>query len=99
MLKTKQIVFLRSMAQKIKPVMQIGKDGLNENSLETILAYLYKHELMKISILQNSPIEEDDIKDFIYGYDIEFIEKKGRTIVLYKPNPKLKDSIKLPQVK
>ena len=52
MLKTKQIVYLRSMAQKIKPVMQIGKDGLNENSLETILAYLYKHELMKISILK-----------------------------------------------
>ena len=99
MLKTKQIVYLRSMAQKIKPVMQIGKDGLNDNSLETILSYLYKHELMKISILQNSFVDEEEIKEFISGYDIEFIEKKGRTIVLYKPNPKLKDPIKLPIVK
>ena len=99
MLKTKQLVYLRSMAQKIKPVMQIGKDGLNDNSLETILSYLYKHELMKISILQNSFVDEEEIKEFISGYDIEFIEKKGRTIVLYKPNPKLKDPIKLPIVK
>ena len=57
MLNKKQIIFLRSYAQKIKPTFQVGKDGLSDNFKEDVLNYLNKHELIKISILQNSLVE------------------------------------------
>ena len=53
MLNPKQKAYLKSLAQKEKAVFQIGKDGLNENLYNDVLNYLNKHELMKISILQN----------------------------------------------
>ena len=54
MLNPKQKAYLKSLAHPLKPTFQIGKDGLNENMLHDILNYLNKHELMKVSILQNS---------------------------------------------
>ena len=96
MLTTKQKVYLRSLAQKIKPVCQIGKEGLSENLMETVLAYLKKHELMKVSILQNSYVTFDEAKEFFEQEGIEFIQAIGRQMVLYKENKELEDSIKLP---
>ena len=43
MLTTKQKVYLRSLAQKIKPTFQIGKDGLNDNMANDVVNYLKKH--------------------------------------------------------
>ena len=40
MLTTKQKCELRSLAQAIKPVFQIGKEGITENMARDILAYL-----------------------------------------------------------
>lgn len=99
MLTTKQKVYLRSLAQKIKPVFQIGKDGLSDNLLNDVLNYLNKHELVKISILQNSLIESIDCEEFFAQADIEFIQHIGRTIVLYKQSDKAKNPIELPKKK
>ena len=99
MLTTKQKVYLRSLAQKIKPVCQIGKDGLSDNLMDTVLAYLNKHELIKISILQNSTVTFEEAKEFFEGEGIEFIQSIGRQIVLYKENPELENGITLPKKK
>ena len=99
MLTTKQKVYLRSLAQKIKPVCQIGKDGLSDNLMDTVLAYLNKHELIKISILQNSTVTFEEAKEFFESEGIEFIQSIGRQIVLYKENPELENGITLPKNK
>ena len=96
MITTKQRVYLRSLAQRIKPVFQIGKDGLSENLLEDVLNYLNKHELMKLSILQNSLVEASDCEEFFNEAGIEFVQHIGRTIVLYKHSDNAKDPIELP---
>ena len=64
MLKPKQVAYLRSLSNHIKPVAQIGKDGLSDNLLDTILNYLNKHELMKVSILQNSFVSDEEVKEY-----------------------------------
>ena len=97
MITTKQKVYLRSLAQKIKPVFQIGKDGLSENLLNDVLNYLNKHELIKISILQNSMVEASDCQEFFEDNDIEFIQSIGRVIVLYKSSKNAKNPIELPK--
>ena len=64
MLNPKQKAYLKSLAQKQKPVFQIGKDGLNENMLRDVLNYLNKHELMKVTILQNCPMDKEEYQVF-----------------------------------
>ena len=97
MLTTKQKVYLRSLAQGIKPVCQIGKEGLSDNLMETVLNYLNKHELMKISILQNSFVTKDDAEEFFEAEGIEFVQAIGRQIILYKESEDAIDPIKLPK--
>lgn len=97
MLTTKQKVYLRSLAQGIKPVCQIGKEGLSENLLETVLNCLNKHELIKISILQNSIVTKEEAEEFFTDNDIEFVQAIGRQIVLYKESDDAIDPIKLPK--
>lgn len=96
MLTPKQKVYLRSLAQKIKPTFQIGKEGLSDNLLRDVNNYLKKHELMKISILQNSLVEKEDCEEFFTKDGIEFVQAIGRVIVLYKHSDTVKDPIKLP---
>lgn len=96
MLTTKQRMYLRSLAQKIKPTFQIGKDGLNENMANDLLNYLNKHELVKISVLQNSSEEDDDIISFFESYDMEFVQKIGRQFVFYMESEEAKNPIILP---
>ena len=97
MLNPKQKAYLKSLAQKEKAVFQIGKDGLNENLYNDVLNYLNKHELIKISILQNSDVEKDDAISFFEEYDIEFVQFIGRVLVLYKHSDNAKDPIVLPK--
>ena len=97
MLTTKQKVYLRSLAQGIKPVAQIGKEGLSDNLMETVLNYLKKHELIKISILQNSYVTKEEAIEFFNQEKIEFVQSIGRQIILYKQSDDAIDSIKFPK--
>ena len=89
MLTVKQRVTLRSMAMTIKPIYQIGKDGITENLIEGLSLALEAHELIKISVLKTvaSPLKE-------IAYDItsathsELIQIIGRQIVLYRKSKK-----------
>ena len=93
MITTKQKCYLRSLAQTIKPVFQIGKDGINENMLRDILAYLNKNEIMKISLLQNCPLTKDEAVEILEEADIFVVQKIGRQIVCYKKSENAKNPI------
>ena len=93
MLTKKQIIFLRSYAQKIKPTFQVGKDGLSDNFKEDVLNYLNKHEIIKISILQNSLVEASDIEEFFKSYGVIFIQHIGRSVILYMQSDDCKNPI------
>lgn len=97
MLTTKQKVYLRSLAQKIKPTFQIGKGGLNENMANDIVNYLIKHELVKISILQNCEEDDSDVIEFFESYDMIFIQKIGRQFIFYMQSDDAKNPIELPR--
>ena len=97
MLNPKEKAYLKSLAHHVKPSFQIGKDGLNENMLNDVLNYLNKHEIIKISILQNSFVTADDAIEFFGEADIEFVQHIGRTLVLYKHSDNAKNPIKLPK--
>ncbi|GKS80945.1 RNA-binding protein [Ligilactobacillus pabuli] len=84
-LRGKQKRFLRSQAHSMRPLIQIGKDGLSENWLENVQAAIEKRELLKVSILQNSMVEEDEVVEFIEkNSSIQVVQKIGHILVLYK---------------
>jgi RNA-binding protein len=97
MLKPKQVAYLRSLSNHIKPVAQIGKDGLSDNLLDTILNYLNKHELMKVSILQNSFVSDEEVKEFVEDACIEYVAKIGRVYIFYMHSDDAKENIELPR--
>ncbi|MCI6734771.1 MAG: ribosome assembly RNA-binding protein YhbY [Clostridia bacterium] len=71
---TKQRSKLRSLAQTIEPVGQVGKGGLSENMISGLSDALEKRELIKITVLNNA---EDDISDIA----AELAEKLGAEVV------------------
>lgn len=71
---TKQRSKLRSLAQNIEPVGQVGKGGLSENMISGLSDALEKRELIKITVLNNA---EDDISDIA----AELAEKLGAEVV------------------
>ncbi len=97
MLTTKQRVYLRSLAQTEPTTFQIGKDGLSDNMRTDVMNYLNKHEIIKISVLQNSCIEEQDVISFFSVNDVEFVQHIGRVFVFYMHSDNAKNPIELPK--
>lgn len=92
----KQKSYLRGLAQTIKPTFQIGKDGINDNMLTDIRNYLNKHELMKISVLQNCLMELDEIEEIFTDCGFEVIQIIGKTVILYMHSKNAINPIVLP---
>lgn len=91
MINTKQRAFLRSLANKLEPCMQIGKDGAKQTSFDTISDLLEARELIKIKVLQNCEKPAKEIADEIaknVGCDI--VQVIGNKIVLFKVSSKEK---------
>ena len=88
---SKERAKLRSEAQTIQPIVQIGKDGLTQKTVDSCLDAFNTHELIKINVLTTVV---DDLKELSQELAIQtksqVVEVKGRKIVLYKFNPKLK---------
>ncbi|RKQ37852.1 ribosome assembly RNA-binding protein YhbY [Oceanobacillus halophilus] len=85
MLTGKQKRFLRSEAHHLKPIFQVGKDGVNENMIKQISEALEKRELLKVSILQNCMEDKDVVANQLSeGTEAEIVQIIGNNIVLYK---------------
>lgn len=89
MLSGKQKRHLRSLAVTMQSYVQIGKDGLSENVIETVHVALEAHELVKISVLKNC---DDNFKelalDLASATSSEIVQLIGRTIVLFRRSKK-----------
>lgn len=85
MLTGKQKRYLRSLANSIKPIGQIGKDGINRNAYNSIDDFFNTHELIKISVLKTCDEKLEDIaKQICSNCSCELVQIIGKTIILYK---------------
>ncbi len=89
MLTSKQRAFLKSEAHSLKPIVQIGKNGLNNQIKTSIRQALDARELIKVTLLQNT---DEDIHDVAETIEEEIgcdsVLKIGRIIILYKVSAK-----------
>ena len=85
MLTGKQKRYLRSLAVKQKALVQIGKDGLDENVIESTRELLKARELVKIRILKTCETDIHEILiDLLASTNAEHVQTIGRNIVLYR---------------
>ncbi len=86
---TKQRSKLRSMAQTVEPIGQIGKGGISDNMVEGLSAALEARELVKITVLKNSDDGAGDLaREFAERLNAEVVCTIGRKIVLYRRSEK-----------
>lgn len=89
MITTKQRAFLRSLGATLDPVMQIGKEGLKEQSIEQIEGLFEARELIKIKVLQNCDQTPRELANEIQkATNCEQVQVIGSKIVLYRVSSK-----------
>lgn len=86
---TKERSELRSIAQTIEPIGQIGKGGVSENMLKGLSDALDARELIKLTVLKNSDDEARFLADDIAAeLNAEVVCTIGHKIVLYRRSDK-----------
>ena len=92
MLTSKQRSNLRSIAQTIDPVTQVGKLGVNDALIESHDKAIEKREIIKVTVLENSDLIPKEA-GFIIAEKLgaEFVCATGRKLVFYRRsnNPKV----------
>ena len=96
MLTSKERSNLRSLAQTIEPITQVGKLGVNESLIESLDKAIEKREIIKVTVLENSGLVPKEA-----GFEIaeklsaEFVCATGRKLVFYRRsnNPKVEHII------
>lgn len=93
MITSKQRSYLRSLANTMSPIFQIGKGGIEENFLKQVDDALEAREIIKISVLGNSDFGAREASDIICEeLGCEGVQSIGNKIVIYrksKKNPKI----------
>jgi len=89
MLNSKQKVKLRSLAMTLRPIFQVGKEGISNNLIIGLNDALEAHELIKISVLKNCTSNINEIAfDVASNTNSEIVQIIGRNVVLYRKSKK-----------
>ena len=85
MITTKQRAYLRSLSNKLETIMQIGKNGVEESFIIQADQALEKRELIKINVLENSPLSPKEAQEkLMYALRAEGVQVIGNKIVIYR---------------
>jgi RNA-binding protein len=97
MLTGKQKRYLRSLANTLVPIFQVGKGGVNQNLITQVRDALEARELIKIQILNNCTEEKEEVaQQLVRGAKAELVQIIGHVIILYKESRE-KKRIELPR--
>ena len=90
-MQSKERAKLRGEAQLLPVIVQIGKEGVTEKTIKSCFDAFNTHELIKIGVLQNVDVDlKETASTLAEQTKAQVVEVKGRKIVLYKFNSKLK---------
>jgi RNA-binding protein len=97
MITSKQRSYLRSLANTMDPIFQIGKNGIDENFIKQVNDALEARELIKIKVLNNSEYDAREASlSLCQELGCEGIQIIGSKVVLYRKSTK-KPKIEIPE--
>ena len=89
MITTKQRAFLRGLGNALDPVVQVGKDGITENVLESVNLLLDARELVKIKVLKTSGMSVKDCCNKVAKeLNADIVQVIGLVFILYRRSTK-----------
>ncbi len=90
---SKQRAYLRGLANSVPAILQVGKNGLNDNLIKQVDDALEARELIKLSVLETAPEDNRTLAEEIASSTNSFlVQVVGNKITLYrarKKNPKI----------
>ena len=86
MLNSKQKKFFRSEAHSLKPIFQVGKDGVGEKQINSINDALKAKELIKVKLLDTCPETVNEVA--LMGTKADVVHIIGHTIIFFKSSEK-----------
>ena len=92
MLTSKQRSYLRSLANSVEPIFQIGKGGVGENLIKQFNDALEARELVKATVLKNADGDvRETCEEIAQQTGAEVVQVIGSKFVLYKESVKHKE--------
>ena len=88
-LTSKQRAHLRALAHPLKPIIQVGNEGVSPALLKTVEEAFNTRELLKVKVLEGAPEDPRETADLIVAAleGVHVAQTIGRTVVLYRPDP------------
>ncbi len=85
----KQRAQLKAIAHHLKPIHQVGKEGLSEATLSAIMEAFSHRELLKVKVQDSAAVSAQDAASELTSRlpDVRHVQTIGKTIVLYRRHP------------
>ena len=84
----KQRRHLRALGHSLRPVAQVGKEGLSDGVVAAIARALADHELVKIKLSEAAELDRQTAADELAARTESAVAQiLGNTILLYRPDP------------
>jgi RNA-binding protein len=84
----KQRRHLRSLGHDLKPIVQVGKAGIDEGLIAAVEQALTDHELIKLKIGEAASLDRHEAADAIAAQTkSDVAQVLGNTVLLFRANP------------
>ena len=89
--------YLRGLAHGLKPVVQVGKEGITDALIMAVDDALFHHELLKVRVLEGAPLGRKEVAPKLAdSLGAALVGLVGRTVILYRTHPE-EPKIELPK--
>ncbi len=79
--------YLKGLAHHLKPVVQIGKNGLTDRVFADIDRALFSHELIKVKFQDHQEKKEVFSQAISHELEGEEVGKVGNMVIFYREHP------------
>lgn len=88
--------YLRSLGHHLRPVVQVGHQGVTPAVVKQLAQALLDHELVKVKLGESVEARADAANQLTSETGGEWVQSLGRTVLIYKRRDK-KPEIELPK--
>ena len=88
MLSGKQRRHLRALAHDLRPIVQVGKDGIDDGLIAAVNQALIDHELIKVKVGESAGLDRHAAADDLAAKtQSDVAQVLGNTVILYRAHP------------
>ncbi len=95
-LTSKQRAYLKSLANRIKPTVYVGREGISSPLIQAVEEAYHTNELVKLKVQRECPCSKQEAGEAVASAtDSSVVQIVGNTVQLYRPDRE-KPTIVLP---